>query len=257
MWPALVEAAARRELPIYEQLSPLVQTNPLSMRWALDPIQNYCLEANLPPLSSIVVGKRTGIPGAGFVGWRLDDIDTAHQMVFNHDWSDVQNPYIAFGPSDTPESLGQMLYEHPEKRDEIYAKVKVRGVAQRVFKEALLLAYEQRCAICKLSFYQALDGAHIVPWAQATDGQRLDPRNGLLLCTLHHRLFDRGLITIDSLDRVQYCDPMMEDGPYSISDAQMTAELHGTPAHLPSDPALRPSAAAMMLHRQSHSWDAE
>ncbi|NAT05865.1 HNH endonuclease, partial [Pseudomonas syringae pv. actinidiae] len=28
MWPALVEAAARRELPIYEQLSPLVQTNP-------------------------------------------------------------------------------------------------------------------------------------------------------------------------------------------------------------------------------------
>ena len=178
-------------------------------------------------------------------------------MVFNHDWSNVQNPYIAFGPTDTPESLAQMLYEHPEKQDEIYAKVKVRGVAQRVFKEALLLAYEQQCAICKLSFYQALDGAHIVPWAQSTDGQRLDPRNGLLLCTLHHRLFDRGLITIDARDRVQYCDPMMEDGPYSISDAQMTAALHGTPAHLPSDLALSPSGEAMRHHRQRHDWDTE
>jgi putative restriction endonuclease len=254
LWPQLVEAASKRETPTYGQLSPSVQTNPLSMRWALDPIQTYCIEANLPPLSSIVVGATSGLPGTGFIGWRLDDIDTAHQLVFDYDWSQVPNPYEDFGVTDTPDSLAQDLIEHPEKRDEIYAKVKVRGIAQTIFKRALVLAYGQQCAMCRLSFYQALDAAHIIPWSLATPSQRLDPQNGMLLCTSHHRLFDCGFITVTHDGLIRYCDPDMTSGHYSTSDKNLTASLHGKKAHLPSDPTLRPSREALEHHYQRHEW---
>ncbi|MCO7536337.1 HNH endonuclease [Pseudomonas asiatica] len=254
LWPRLVEAASKRQTPTYGELSPLVQTNPLSMRYALDPIQVHCLDAGLPPLSSIVIGAVTGVPGPGFIGWPLDDIDTAHELVFAYDWSQVANPYEAFGVMDTPESLAHSLVENPENREDVYAKVKVRGIAQTVFKKALMLAYRGQCAMCKLSFPQALDAAHIIPWTFATPGQRLDPRNGLLLCSLHHRLFDGGVITITPDARVHFCDPEMADGPYSHADENMTAGLHGKAAHLPDDPALGPSREALADHYQRHSW---
>lgn len=254
LWPRLVEAASKRQTPTYSDLSPLVQTNPLSMRWALDPIQNYCLEAGLPPLSAIVIGAATGVPGPGFIGWPLDDIDTAHQLVFDYDWSKTPNPYQAFGVTDTPDTLARSLVENPENREDVYAKVKVRGIAQTVFKKALMLAYGEQCAMCKLSFRQALDAAHIIPWALATPGQRLDPRNGLLLCSLHHRLFDSGTITITPEARVHFYDPEMNDGTYSEADEKMTASLHGTVAHLPLDPELRPCRDALEHHYKRHGW---
>lgn len=254
LWPQLVEAASKRMTRTYGELAPSVQTNPLSMRRALDPIQTYCIEANLPPLTSIVIGAKTGIPGNGFIGCQLDDLDTAHQLVFNYDWSQAPNPYGAFGPTDTPESLAQALIDQPEHGDEIYAKVKVRGVAQTVFKKALMRAYGQQCAMCGLSIYQALDAAHIIPWNLATRSQRLDPRNGLLLCTLHHRLFDCGFITVTLDGRTRYCDPEMEDGPHSLADKNMTTKLHGKKAYLPSNPELHPSREALEHHYQQHGW---
>ncbi len=254
LWPRLVEAASKRQTPTYSELSPLIQTNPLSMRYALDPIQNYCIDAGLPPLSAIVIGAVTGVPGPGFIGWPLADIETGHELVFNYDWSQVPNPYAAFGELDTPESLARSLVENPESREEVYAKVKVRGVAQTVFKRALMLAYGEQCAMCKLSFGQALDAAHIIPWTFATPKQRLDPKNGLLLCSLHHRLFDNGLITITPDARVHFCDPDMANGPYSLADENMTASLHGKAANLPRDPALRPCREALEHHYQRHGW---
>lgn len=255
LWPRLVEAASKRQTPTYSELSPLVQTNPLSMRFALDPIQNYCIDAGLPPLSAIVIGAVTGVPGPGFIGWPLEDIETGQELVFNYEWSQVPNPYAAFGELDTPESLARSLIENPESREEVYAKVKVRGVAQTVFKKALMLAYGEQCAMCRLSFWQALEAAHITPWSAATDSQRVDPRNGLLLCSLHHRLFDNGVITITPDHRIHYYDPEMADGPYSVSDENMTASLHGITVHLPNDAALHPCPKALEQHYRRHGWN--
>ncbi|MFG0313156.1 MAG: HNH endonuclease, partial [Phycisphaerales bacterium] len=44
-----------------------------------------------------------------------------------------------------------------------------------------------------------LDAAHIM-WHQA--GGPADVRNGLCLCVLHHKLFDRGVFTLDEAERV-------------------------------------------------------
>lgn len=71
------------------------------------------------------------------------------------------------------------------------------------FREKILRAYEYRCAICgfdvRLGHYPvALEAAHI-KWHQA--GGPDTEVNGLALCALHHKLFDRGAFTLsENLD---------------------------------------------------------
>lgn len=70
------------------------------------------------------------------------------------------------------------------------------------FRPAVLSAYREKCAVC--AFDVRLDGkstaveaAHIHWHADAGPGRVC---NGLALCTLHHRLFDRGAFTLSSDD---------------------------------------------------------
>ena len=67
------------------------------------------------------------------------------------------------------------------------------------FRENILKAYEYKCCICNLQIRlknigTILDAAHI-KWHQA--GGPCKESNGLSLCVLHHRLFDRGVIGIN------------------------------------------------------------
>lgn len=66
------------------------------------------------------------------------------------------------------------------------------------FRERVLRAYEYRCAICGFDIRLdltpiALEAAHI-KWHHA-GGPDIET-NGLALCTLHHKLFDRGAFTL-------------------------------------------------------------
>lgn len=68
------------------------------------------------------------------------------------------------------------------------------------FRTRVLTAYEHRCAVCGLDLRLggvqiALDAAHI-QWFQAGGPDSIE--NGLALCALHHKLFDRGAFTIST-----------------------------------------------------------
>lgn len=71
-------------------------------------------------------------------------------------------------------------------------------VGQGVFREALLDLWQGRCAVTGIAFPpQLLRASHAKPWAKATDAERLDPFNGLLLSTHLDAMFDSGLIGFD------------------------------------------------------------
>ena len=234
VWPIITAAAKRSAKLTYNDIAPYIPTNPLSVRHALSPIQDYCLENRLPPLTAIVIGKTSKKPGTGFIAWDIDDINAAYKAVFEYNWENESNPYGGFESKDTVESLGKQLIRNVDSNSDVYSKVRVRGIAQLVFREALLRAYQYQCAICKFSFAYALEAAHIIPWQMADSSQRLDPRNGLLLCASHHKMFDAGLITVSRSYKVIY-DLGMKDGPYSEADKLLTIALHGKPIHLPTD----------------------
>jgi hypothetical protein len=58
------------------------------------------------------------------------------------------------------------------------------------------------CAVTGCSEMAILIASHIVPWKEATNAERLDPSNGLMLIPNLDRLFDRWLISFDEAGRV-------------------------------------------------------
>lgn len=68
-------------------------------------------------------------------------------------------------------------------------------IGQDVFREALMDLWQGRCAVTGIPFPpQLLRASHAKPWAKATDAERLDPFNGLLLAIHLDAMFDTGLI---------------------------------------------------------------
>lgn len=66
------------------------------------------------------------------------------------------------------------------------------------FRDKILNAYEHQCAVCGFNVrvgdsLVALEAAH-VNWHQA--GGPDSENNGIALCSMHHKLFDRGAFTL-------------------------------------------------------------
>ncbi|MFN2475342.1 MAG: HNH endonuclease [Chthoniobacterales bacterium] len=84
-------------------------------------------------------------------------------------------------------------------------------VNQYFFRATVLASYNTRCCITGLTIRELLVASHIVPWA--TDhANRVNPRNGLCLNSLHDRAFDRGLIAVSKNLRVSV-SPTLKAGP--------------------------------------------
>ena len=114
---------------------------------------------------------------------------------------------------------------------------------QRSFRERVLRAYSNRCALCRLRHHELLDAAHIVPDTEP-GGEPVVP-NGLALCKLHHAAFDRFFLAVrdDYIVEVR-ADVLKErDGPMLIHGLQ---GMHGQPIVLPRQRELRPDPALLL-----------
>jgi predicted restriction endonuclease len=75
-------------------------------------------------------------------------------------------------------------------------------LVQDFFRRAVLASYNSACAFCGLKIAGLVNASHIIPWKISVE-LRANPRNGLCLCALHDRAFDRGLMAVDGKCRVQ------------------------------------------------------
>jgi putative restriction endonuclease len=109
---------------------------------------------------------------------------------------------------------------------------------QQAFRERVLRAYSERCAICRLRHEELLDAAHILPDGHPK-GEPVVP-NGLALCKLHHAAFDRNFLGIRP-DRIVVVrsDLLREpDGPMLRHGLQ---EFEGARIRVPSRQELQPN----------------
>ena len=88
------------------------------------------------------------------------------------------------------DSVSEAVAE-PRRYAVVAAKRALRAIG---FRSRVLRAYGDSCAMCGVQL-RLLDAAHILPAAHpdSTDGTD----NGVALCALHHRAFDRTLVTFD------------------------------------------------------------
>ncbi|NTX08077.1 HNH endonuclease [Myxococcus sp. CA040A] len=95
-----------------------------------------------------------------------------------------------------------------------YTTVQVKKRLHQVaFRQHVLHAYEQRCAVCRFPRRELLDAAHILPDRDVRG--RPEVPNGLSLCKLHHGAFDADLLGIRPDGVIEIAQRLMDehDGP--------------------------------------------
>jgi putative restriction endonuclease len=111
----------------------------------------------------------------------------------------------------------------------------LRAVKQRLhqasFREAVINAYNGRCALSGLPETLLLDAAHIISDKDEALGQPVVP-NGIPLSKIHHAAFDAHLIGIDPDYKLHVAERLLvqSDGPM----LEAIKRLNGTMMHLPS-----------------------
>jgi putative restriction endonuclease len=133
-----------------------------------------------------------------------------------------------------------LLLPRPTTDDErAYAERMTRQrLHQPEFRARVLLAYETRCAMCRLHHAELLDAAHILG-DRHPDGRPV-VSNGMSLCKIHHAAYDQNFIGVrpDLVIEVQP-DLLHEvDGPMLRHGIQ---ELAGQRLQVPRLPASRPN----------------
>ncbi len=170
----------------------------------------------------------------------------------------VPGRYLAMWPvyviGDTPESLAfsiaiddavqlglfpqRQVGEIAETRREYAVSLTRSRLHQRAFRERVLRAYQNQCALCRLRHSELLDAAHIVPDTEP-EGEPV-VRNGIALCRLHHAAFDRFFLAVRPDHIIEIRPDVLEEIDGQTLQHALQG-LHGQPIVLPRRMAERPA----------------
>lgn len=134
------------------------------------------------------------------------------------------------------DTRGNGLVSSEEARRLQFAMV-ARRLDQVRFRRDVLRAYRRRCAICSLTEPDLVEAAHIIGWRESAGDSEVV--NGLALCAIHHRAYDRNLLGIDPDGVVHLGARLLEeiDGPMLKAGLQ---SFHGARILQPRKPSERP-----------------
>lgn len=137
--------------------------------------------------------------------------------------------------------------------DEVVTKFRDRVPSHRpwrdpTFRMRVLDAYDARCAVCDQDLRVGdapldLEAAHIRP---VRDDGPDEIKNGLALCSLHHRAFDRGIIGLQE-DRQKFRVIVSE--LIRGTSRKSLIDLRNQPVRGPRESALAPSPTFVLHHR--------
>ena len=138
------------------------------------------------------------------------------------------------------DELEPVLVEDPIGRRYTYREVRVR-IHQARFRARVIPAYRKRCAICRLREVRLLDAAHIVGDAESEGEPAIS--NGLSLCSIHHRAFDRDLVGVSPDLMVRLSPRLLDDQDGPMLDVLKGFE--GMTIEVPRRPEWRPNPIAL------------
>ncbi|MYC40252.1 MAG: restriction endonuclease [Candidatus Dadabacteria bacterium] len=115
------------------------------------------------------------------------------------------------------------------------------------FRSEVLEAYRHRCAICGFNVMLddrpiAIEAAHI-KWHSA-EGPDI-PQNGMALCALHHKLFDRGVFTLSDELTIRVSEQVDST---SIGFEEWLAQFDGRDIYFPSEQTYYPDEGYVHWH---------
>ena len=108
LWALLAVAARNRQVLTYRIVAGAIGVPLPAVGGFLEPVQSYCIKKHLPPLTALVVGEGSGMPGEGFIA--AENIPRAQAQVFSEDWLARNAP--------SPEDLESAFREHSADKNQ-------------------------------------------------------------------------------------------------------------------------------------------
>lgn len=145
----------------------------------------------------------------------------------------VQTQTAPYSPNNTIN-----LAEESSELERRYAtRQMIQRLHQGTFREKVMKAYREHCAICKLKHRELLDAAHIIP---DNEGGKPIVQNGLSLCKIHHAAFDQNIIGITPDYQIKVREDILQeiDGPMLKHGIQ---EMHDNKLILPRSKMQHPN----------------
>ncbi len=152
------------------------------------------------------------------------------------------------------ETVAEHEIEDSVSQPRRYAVTQTRRALRAIdFRARVLSAYEHRCAMCGVQL-KLVDGAHIlpVPQPESTD----DTSNGIALCSLHHRAYDRSIVTFETNYEIRINESTVSE----LRDADLVDGLQGFRENLrdiivlPVEQASRPNAKFVEIANSLRGW---
>ncbi len=177
-------------------------------------------------------------------------VDRAIWEEFHSDWErltfESEEALGRLGTHDVASADLPSFTASPSLETERIGETRVRLV-QSFFRAAVLASYKCTCAVCRLDIEEVLIASHIIPWAADTK-RRADPTNGISLCALHDRAFDRGLFTIDDSFKIRIASRVKKQTASKVQ-ALALVEIDGEFIDLPE--RFAPDKEALAFHRSN------
>lgn len=148
--------------------------------------------------------------------------ETSTHFIFDYEALCKHNDSIVFIPIDSKKitELSKEDTKNEKIINDLIEKYGINGTVareivtrnssvQELFRNNLIAKYGCKCAICDKKIESILIASHIVPSSESNVIEKADCENGLLLCSLHDKLFDRYLISFDfNTGKLIYAEPL-------------------------------------------------
>lgn len=199
-----------------------------------------CAEAEVPLIYLLQVKRRPSPEYVIFapvyvVGWNDESrrflVDLSEQKP-----GDVVSPAVTMRQLDLPVMRKP---DSPMEIRELAKSYEVTTVQRRLyqahFRNAILNAYRDRCAVCLLHIRPLLDAAHVN--GDGDPKPDIEVSEGLALCATHHRAFNAGILRYDN-DYIVHVD--LPVGGRGEGERSMLLAFEGRKLALPADERLWP-----------------
>lgn len=175
----------------------------------------------------------------------LNELGTESEQLLHDLFTTDNDREVDFLERDMIRLEPSMKLTAPSGPTESLAAVKVRR-GQQFFRQTVLNSYGVRCCITGINVPRLLVASHIKPWRDFPN-ERLDPRNGLCLSSLHDAAFDAGLVTLDSNFRLLLSKDLKRYFPLPVLE-QNFVPFEGLVIRLP-DKLAEPAPEFVRHHR--------
>ena len=143
---------------------------------------------------------------------------------------------------DKQELRGEQEYEQTER-----PVTRMERLCQSFFRRTILASYDNTCCICGIDLPRLLVASHIVPWAVRKES-RTDPDNGLCLCAIHDKAFDRGLLGVLQTNEIVVSESVSVSKSRAVQDYLVA--FAGQNIHLPRRFPPKPDNLAWHLEKR-------